>query len=138
MRLLFRLLAAAPPLGDHVPDGELLHRFRTSNDSAAFELIVRRHADAVWAACRRMLNCDADAEDAFQATFLALIRKAKSIRTLCVGGWLHRVAVNAARKLRERAGRVSSAEPDQLAAVPALASEEPDTELAAAVHEELS
>src|SRR5215510_3336415 len=97
-RLLFRLLAAAPPLGDHVPDAELLRRFVTSSDSAAFELIVRRHADAVWAACRRMLT-RADAEDAFQATFLALIRKAKQIRTACVGGWLHRVAVNASLKL---------------------------------------
>ncbi|MCI0701796.1 MAG: sigma-70 family RNA polymerase sigma factor [Planctomycetia bacterium] len=137
-RLLFRLLAAAPPLGDHVPDSELLSRFVTSNDSAALELIVRRHADAVWAACRRMLNCDANAEDAFQATFLALIRKAKQIRTSCVGGWLHRVAVNASLKLRERAERVSCAEPDQLASVPASEPTEPDPELTSAVHEELA
>src|SRR5262245_60693093 len=87
-RLLFRLLASAPNASDHIPDSELLRRFVTSNDSAAFELIVRRHADAVWAAAFRVLRNEADAEDAFQAAFLALIRKAKQIRTTCVGGWL--------------------------------------------------
>ncbi len=136
-RLLFRLLAAAPPATDHVPDAELLRRFVASNDSAAFELIVHRHANAVWAACRRLLRTETDAEDAFQATFLALIRKAKTIRTPCAGGWLHRVAVNASLKLRERAAR-NSAETNQLADVPAPAVEPLDAELAAAVHEELA
>src|SRR3954449_11616106 len=100
-RWLFRLLASAPPTGDHVPDAELLGRFAASGDAAAFELIVRRHADAVWAAAFRILRNEDAAEDAFQATFLALIRKAKSVRTPCAGGWLYRVAVNAALKLRE-------------------------------------
>lgn len=136
-RLLLRLLASAPA-ADHVADAELLHRFAASADAAAFELLVRRHADAVWATCRRMLGSDADAEDAFQATFLALIRKAKSIRTPSAGGWLHQVAVNAALKLRERAGRVPSVEPQQLDATPAAPSESPDADLAVAVHEELA
>lgn len=135
--LLLRLLASAPPFGDHVPDAELLRRFVASNDSAAFELIVHRHANAVWAVCRRVLRSEADAEDAFQATFLALVRKAKSIRTPCAGGWLHRVAVNASLKLRERAARTASLEPNQLDAFPAPTAG-PDTDLAAAVHEELS
>src|SRR6266403_793132 len=97
-RFFFRLLAAATPAADHVPDAELLRRFAHNRDSAAFELLVRRHADAVWTACRRVLKCEADAEDAFQATFLVLLRKADSIRGACIGGWLHRVAVNAALK----------------------------------------
>jgi RNA polymerase sigma factor (sigma-70 family) len=137
-RLLLRLLASAPSASDHVSDAELLRRFASSNDAAAFELILRRHADAVWAACRQILRREADAEDAFQATFLALIRKAKAIRTPCAGGWLHRVAVNAALKLRERNARVSPVEPNQLTDVPAPPISEPDVELIAALHEELA
>jgi|SRR5579883_3023153 len=137
-RWLFRLLAAAPSASDHVPDAELLRRFVASNDSAAFELLIHRHADAVWAAVSRILRNNADAEDAFQATFLVLIRKAKAIRKPCVGGWLHRVAVNAALKLRERSARVSPLEPTQLDAVAASSTESHDAELATAVHEELT
>ncbi len=87
--------------GEAVPDAILLRRFVADRDHAAFELLVRRHADAVWTACRRTLRHDADAEDAFQATFLALSKKAGSIReTGTLAGWLYRVAVNAALKLR--------------------------------------
>ena len=137
-RLLLRLLFAAPPATDHVSDVELLRRFVGSNDSAALELVVRRHADAVWAACRRVLGTDADAEDAFQATFLVLLRKARAIRTPSAGGWLHRVAVNAALKLRARNARTSTAEPGQFDAIAASPPEGPDEGLAAAVHEELA
>jgi RNA polymerase sigma factor (sigma-70 family) len=136
-RLLLRLLSAAPAT-DHVSDAELLRRFTASSDSAALELLVRRHADAVWAACRRVLRSDSDAEDAFQATFLALLRKARDIRTPSAGGWLHRVAVNAALKLRERNARTSTAEPGQLDALSASHTEPPDAEALAAVHEELA
>ena len=107
-RFLFWLLKAARPLGDRVPDLELLERFAASRDSAAFELLLHRHATAVWAACRRILLNDADAEDAFQATFVVLMRKADSIRKPCVGGWLHRVAVNAALKLKASRRRASA------------------------------
>lgn len=136
-RLLLRLLSAAPAT-DHVSDAELLRRFAASSDSAALELLVRRHADAVWAACRRVLRSDSDAEDAFQATFLVLLRKARDIRTPSAGGWLHRVAVNAALKLRERNARTSTAEPNQLDALSASHTEPPDAEALAAVHEELA
>src|SRR5262245_39266405 len=98
-RRLFRLLASAAPPGDHVPDAELLRRFATTRDAAAFELLVRRHADAVWSAGRRVLRNEADAEDAFQATFVVLARRAGNIREGCVGGWLYRVAVNASLRL---------------------------------------
>ena len=65
---------------------------------------MRRHADAVWAAAYRILGNEADAEDVFQATFLALLRKAGSVRETCIGGWLHRVAVNAALKAQGEPG----------------------------------
>src|SRR5438552_1882734 len=97
---LGHLFAIARAGGDRVADRELLRRFVATHDSAAFELLVRRHADAVWAASLRVLGNTADAEDAFQATFLALVRKAGSVRDGCVGGWLHRIAVNAALKLK--------------------------------------
>lgn len=135
-RFLFRLLSTAAPVGDHVPDSELLRRFAHDRDPAAFELLVHRHADAVWAACRRLLRVEADAEDAFQASFLVLARKAGSVRGPCVGGWLYRVAVNAALKLRERSARVATA--DRLDAVPAASSDDPDVELAGAIQEEVA
>ena len=108
-RFPFHLLATLPPAGDHVPDAELLRRFARDRDPAALELVVRRHADAVWAACRRVSRSEADAEDAFQAAFLVLARKAASVRGACAGGWLHRVAVNAALKLRAAARREGEA-----------------------------
>src|SRR5438105_4185369 len=136
-RFVFRLFHAAQPAADHVPDADLLRRYARDRDSAAFELLVRRHADAVWAACYRVLRNEADADDAFQAAFLVLARKAGGVRTPCVGGWLHRVAVNAALKLkanreRQRAGDLPT---DPLAD----ARGSPDNaELAALVHQELA
>ena len=100
-RYLIRLLGAAPPVDDVVPDAELLRRF-SAGDAAAFELLVRRHANAVWAACVRILRNDADADDAFQTTFLVLAKKAGSVRGPSAGAWLHRVAVNAALKLKAK------------------------------------
>jgi RNA polymerase sigma factor (sigma-70 family) len=106
MRPVLRFLHATAATG--VSDAELLRRFAATRDEAAFELLVRRHAAAVWAACRRILSADAHAaEDAFQAAFLALARRPGAIRTGCVAGWLYRVAVNAALKLR-RASHLAS------------------------------
>ncbi len=86
------------------PDGELLARYATSRDQTAFELLVWRHAGAVWATCRRMLSPDRDAaEDACQATFLALATHAGRLRqTAAVGGWLRTVAVRASLDLQGR------------------------------------
>ncbi len=134
-RRFLRLLAAAS-VGDHVSDADLLRRYARDRDPAAFELLVRRHADAVWTACRRVLRSDADAEDAFQATFLVLARKAGGVRGACVGGWLYRVAVNAALKLRERTARLPSVGREDLTDVPAAPPADPD--LAAAVQEEVA
>jgi RNA polymerase sigma factor (sigma-70 family) len=114
-----------------VPDHDLARRYADTRDEAAFELLVRRHADAVWAACRRVLRDHQAAEDAFQATFLALARRAGSIRTPCVAGWLYRVAVRAALRLRSDPVR----EPTDRAA-PA---DNPDRgEASAVVHEEVA
>jgi RNA polymerase sigma factor (sigma-70 family) len=89
------------------PDAELLRRFVRQRDAGAFEALLQRHAALVWGVCRRILPGEADREDAFQATFLALLRQAGSLnlggRTL--GGWLHTVAVRVARKALARALR---------------------------------
>jgi RNA polymerase sigma factor (sigma-70 family) len=74
-------------------DAELLRRFATDRDPNAFEVIVWRHGGMVLDVCCRVLGRRGDAEDAFQATFLALIRHAPSVRSgESLAGWLYRVA----------------------------------------------
>jgi RNA polymerase sigma factor (sigma-70 family) len=87
--------------GPGASDAELLERFVRGGDQTAFELIVRRHEHMVFGVCRRILHDRQDAEDAFQATFLALARKAASIRRReAVSGWLYRVACRVALQAR--------------------------------------
>src|SRR5262245_40446812 len=82
-------------------DGQLLDAYLARRDEAAFECLVWRHGPAVLGACRRILQNETDAEDAFQATFLVLIRKANAVRPRdAVGAWLYGVACNVARKAR--------------------------------------
>ncbi len=87
-------------------DAELLERFRTQRDEAAFTLLVQRHGPMVMGVCRRLLGDLHGAEDAFQATFLVLSCKATAIH---MGGslaaWLHGVAQRVARKARGSALR---------------------------------
>src|SRR5437763_1354174 len=86
-----RRLADPGPAGP--TDAELLGRYAAARDEAAFELILRRHGGPVFGLCRRVARQPQDAEDAFQATFLALARQAGSVgRRGSVAGWLYKVA----------------------------------------------
>src|SRR5262249_48098015 len=95
------------PAGRDLTDGELLERFRSRREETAFALLVQRHGPMVLGVCRRVLNDDHDAEDAFQATFLVLVRNAASIRKQqALGSWLYGVARRVAGKARgQAAGR---------------------------------
>jgi RND family efflux transporter MFP subunit len=84
-----------------IGDPELLQRFVHNRDEASFELLMWRHARLVWSVCRRVLQNNHDAEDAFQVTFLALARQAKRIENgACLAGWLYQVAYRAALAAR--------------------------------------
>jgi RNA polymerase sigma factor (sigma-70 family) len=94
-----RLMRGLPPT-DVTSDAALLARFIGWRDEAAFELLVYRHGPMVRGLCRRVLRHEHDAEDAFQATFLALAKKAATIRGQFLAGWLYRVAFHAALKAK--------------------------------------
>jgi RNA polymerase sigma factor (sigma-70 family) len=115
-------------------DRQLLDRFLAARDEEAFAELVRRHAPGVWGACRRRLAHVQDAEDAFQATFLVLVRRAARLRAgTPLGPWLGKVAAltarNVARGNRRRAAVTGPLEHDHPAAVPA----EPAVDLDAAL-----
>jgi len=87
-------------------DAELVERFVASQDAAAFEALVRRHGPMVLGVCRRVLNDPNDAEDAFQATFVVLLRRIGSLeRPQLLANWLYGVAGRTAREARNRLGR---------------------------------
>ena len=92
--------------GAGLTDGQLLNDYLSRRDEAALAVLVRRHAPMVWGVCRRTLCNYHDAEDAFQATFLVLVRKAASIMPReMVGNWLYGVAHQTAVKARATAAR---------------------------------
>lgn len=100
------ILTLIPPLSGNPTDTELLTSFIEQLDVGAFETIVRRHGPMVLGTCRRVLRHRQDAEDAFQATFLVLARKASSITPrAAIANWLYGVARKAALKARERITR---------------------------------
>src|SRR3982751_4157981 len=91
--------------GAGLSDGQLLGRFLERREEAALAALVDRHGPMVWGVCRRLLSHH-DAEDAFQAAFIVLVRKAGSIRPReMVGNWLYGVARRAALQARAAAGR---------------------------------
>jgi RNA polymerase sigma factor (sigma-70 family) len=106
------LRRVAQPRGSNaLTDGQLLESYLASRDEIAFEMLVRRHGVMVLGVCRRVLGNVHDAEDAFQATFLVLARKAGSIKPRSqVGNWLHGVALRTALEARTRRARRRSRE----------------------------
>jgi RNA polymerase sigma factor (sigma-70 family) len=87
-------------------DGELVERFVATRDQAAFEALVWRHSGLVLGVCRRLLRHEQDVEDAFQATFLVLARKASAVgQRESVGSWLYKVAYRVALAARDRAAQ---------------------------------
>jgi RNA polymerase sigma factor (sigma-70 family) len=99
-----RILGAA---GDEQSaDGQLLERYVKEGDEAAFAALVQRYGSLVFGVCKRVLQDPHDAEDAFQATFLVLVRKAPTLdRSGPIGNWIYTVAYRTAAKARANAAR---------------------------------
>ncbi len=127
------LLCTAPD--DSTPDSVLLAEYATRRDPVAFERLVHRHAGTVWGVCRRVAGDPHDAEDAFQATFLVLVRSAGSVSG-SLSAWLYGVAFRVAMKARAASARrrKREAKAERPEAVPP---HHPD-DTAAAVHTELA
>jgi RNA polymerase sigma factor (sigma-70 family) len=107
-------------------DGQLLEDYLRRQERAALAALIRRHGPMVWGVCRRVLRNDHDAEDAFQATFLVLVRKASSVlpREL-VANWLYGVAHQTALKARATTAKRRIRE-RQVTQMPEPAAAEPD------------
>jgi RNA polymerase sigma factor (sigma-70 family) len=115
-----------PPTSDGLSDAQLLEHFVRRRDEAAFEALVWRHGAMVLNLCLRVLRRRQDAEDAFQATFLTLVRKAGAIgKRQSVGSWLYKVAYRVA--LRARATSWCRALPEQ--PLPDVTATDPVSEL---------
>ena len=92
-------------------DEQLLRRFADAGDELAFRALVARYGPMVLTVCRGVLRDKIDAEDAFQATFLVLVRRARSIQDeSALGAWLHRVAVRVAVEANRASARRRGAE----------------------------
>ena len=117
--MLGRLREAALANGGGLSDRQLLGRFVARRDEAAFAALVRRHGPMVLPVCRRVFRHAHDAEDAFQATFLVLAKKAAAVADReAVAGWLHGVAYRAALGARASALRRRGVKERQVEAMP--------------------
>ncbi len=118
-------------------EGELLERFVRGHDEAAFEAIVTRHGPMVLGVCRRLLRDPNDVDDAFQATFLVLVRKAGSLRSReLLGNWLYGVAFRVANRARVVGARRAARTPLGSDALQKAAAE-PEPEPLPWLHEEV-
>jgi RNA polymerase sigma factor (sigma-70 family) len=139
-RVMHFLRRTVGPAGGE-EDGELLRRFIAAREEAAFAGLVRRHGAMVLGVCRRVLDDTHDAEDAFQATFLVLARRAASVRKQdSVASWLYGVAYRVARKARTAAAQRPRAavEPAELVSATDPVTEAAWRELRPLIDEELS
>ena len=117
------LHAVFPHHAEDATDGQLLRQFLAQRDESAFVALVRRHGPMMLGVCRRILGNATDADDAFQAAFLVLVRNAPALASRSVlGDWLHGVARRTALKAREAAARRRIKE--QTGARPAVQAEE--------------
>ncbi|MBA4062552.1 MAG: hypothetical protein C0501_02375 [Isosphaera sp.] len=104
--LVYLLRSDALVHSEGVRDGDLLSRLIERRDEVAWDALVRRHGPMVWGVCRRILGHTQDAEDAFQTTFIVLVRRATSINPRSgVANWLYGVARQTAVKARATAAR---------------------------------
>jgi RNA polymerase sigma factor (sigma-70 family) len=121
-----------------VTDGDLLARWIAVSDSAALDTLVRRHGAMVLGVCRRILGNTTDAEDAFQMTFLILVRKARTLSSPSqVAGWLHGVAFQVSRRMKVDLARLRQREAAIAADHPAPLPPEDTTDAQRILDEEL-
>jgi RNA polymerase sigma factor (sigma-70 family) len=130
--------AASRPSGTRT-DAQLLEAFVSREDDAAFAALVTRHGPMVWNVCRQLLRNVHDAEDAVQATFLVLARKASSLRDReLLANWLYGVAQRVALRARAVAARRRSREGEDLDTMPVPAADDTTpSDLMPVLHEEV-
>jgi RNA polymerase sigma factor (sigma-70 family) len=126
--------------GAGLTDGQLLGEYLSRRDEAAIAALVRRHGPMVWGVCRRILHNHHDAEDAFQTTFLVLVRKAASIASReLLANWLYGVAHQTALKARATAAKRKGRERQATEMPePAATQQDPWRDLQPLLDEELS
>lgn len=135
-RVIHHLFAGLRLDGGELTDAELLGRFLRSGDEGPLATLVRRHASMVWNVCRRLLSHH-DAEDAFQATFLVLVRRAGAVPRQAVANWLYGVARQTAVRLRATAAKHRRRETQVVNMPEPTIDEAHDTRIQAVVDEEL-
>ena len=123
-----------------LPDGQLLQRYVATHDQSAFASLVERYGALVLGVCERVLQNSHDAEDAFQATFLVLARRAATLDGRgSLGNWLYAVAYRTAIKARQSAARRRARELQVLNMSTVLSSEEEEwSDLRPLLDEELN
>jgi RNA polymerase sigma factor (sigma-70 family) len=139
LRQINRLFSDGAVTG--LSDAQLLERFLTERDGAAFEVLMARYGPMVLSVCRGVLRNPSDAEDAFQATFLVLVNKARRLRGRAnLGGWLHLVAYRVAIQANAAAARrrVQEREAGEMAAATSTSVPAARDEQLRALHEEIA